>query len=482
LSPPDSTPPVDANAAPAAPDTTPTQMRTAPTVGVLPSLVTPKPISFRLSNGIEVVAVKREVAPIVAMNLILRTGSDHEGAARAGLASLTAEMMDEGAGDRAALEITEALERLGADLFLGAGRDGSQLTLQVPTTEFRAALDIASDIVLRPRMGTSDWERVLSDRLTALGQRRDQPESVADLVAALTLYGPEHPYGRPVEGFEETVRALVLDDVRKFHEQFWRPNNAILALAGDFDITTMKADLERAFGTWAPSPIPVAPPSPVFPALPRLSMVDRPGAPQSVVRVIGPGTFRHAPDRPALSMLNIILGGSFTSRLNFTLREKKGYTYGAGSSFSTYRRPSAFTARSSVFSEVTAPAVTDFLTEIGRMRTDDIEPQEITKARASLLGRTAESLSTASGTAATFAEIGLYELPIDEPARFISKIASTTAADLKALAARYLNPDQLGIVIVGDRATVEPKLREIGLPAPLMRGPDGERLGSGGPA
>ena len=175
-------------------------------------------------------------------------------------------------------------------------------------------------------------------------------------------------------------------------------------------------------------------------------------------------------------MLNVVLGGSFTSRLNFTLREKKGYTYGAGSSFSTNRRPSAFSARSSVFTKVSAPAVTDFLSEIGRMRTDDIAPDEITKARASLLGRTAEALSTSAGTAATFADVGLHELPIDEPSRFMAAVADTDAAAIRALAVRYLDPDKLGIVIVGDRAVIESDLRALGLPAPLMRGPDGEEL------
>ncbi|MES1172049.1 MAG: pitrilysin family protein, partial [Bacteroidota bacterium] len=389
-------------------DTTPLHMHQPPAVGPLPGLVAPQAMVFRLSNGIDVVAVRRQVAPMVGMNLVLRTGADHDGRDRAGLASLTAEMLDEGAGTRTSLEIAEALERLGADLFLGAGRDGSQLTLQVPTNEFAAALDIAADVVLRPRLEAADWERVTNDRLTSLAQRRDQPEAVADLVAAQTFFGPDHPYGRPVDGFERTARTLTLDDAKQFHQQFWRPNNALIALAGDFDPATVKDDLERALGGWKPGPIPATPVTPALPSLPRLVIVDRPGAPQSVIRVIGAGSFRHAPERPGLSMLNVVLGGSFTSRLNFTLREKKGYTYGAGSSFSTYRRPSAFTARSSVFTKVTAPAVGDFLTEIGRMSTDEIEAQEITKARASLLGRTAEALSTASGTAATFAEIGLY--------------------------------------------------------------------------
>ena len=457
-------------------DPTPAQMHAAPPVGVLPSVRAPQPLQFRLSNGLEVVAVRREVAPIVALNLVLRTGADHDGVERAGLSSLTAEMLDEGAGDREAIELAEALEQLGADLFLGTGRDGSQMTLQVPTDEFANALAIAADVVLRPRLREADWERVVHDRLTALGQRRDQPESVADLIAAVTLFGAEHPYGRPVDGYERTVKSLSLDDVRRFHSAFWRPNNAVIALAGDFDPTTLQRDLEHALGPWKAGPIPPSPPSPEFPALPRLVLVDRPGAPQSVVRVIGPGSRRHAPDRPALQMLNVVLGGSFTSRLNFVLREQKGYTYGAGSTFSTYRRPSSFSARSSVFTKVTAPAVGDFLTEIGRMSTDDIAPAELTKARASLLGRTAEALSTSSGTAATFAEIGLYELPVDEPARFIEAVSATGAADLRALAARYLDPDRLGIVIVGDRAAIEPELRAMGLPAPILRDADGSVL------
>lgn len=454
--------------------TTPAHMERAPAVGPLPTLVAPAPLCFTLSNGIDVIAIQRHAAPIVAMNLVLRTGSDHDPLGRAGLASLTAEMMDEGAGGRTALQIAEALERLGADLWLGAGRDGSQVTLQVPTDEFDAALEVAVDIVLRPRLEQPDWERVLHDRMTALAQRRDQPESVADLVAGMTLYGPAHPYGRPVDGFEETVGAITLDDVRRFHQEFWRPNNAVLALAGDFNPATLAPELERAFAGWTPGPIPSDPPTPALPPLPRLVMVDRPGAPQSVVRVIGPGSSRLAPERPALSMLNVVLGGSFTSRLNFTLREKKGYTYGASSGFSTFRRPSSFTARSSVFTQVTAPAVTDFLTEIGRMRTDEIEAQEITKARASLLGRTAEALSTAGGTAGTFADIGLYRLPMDEPTRFIDAVRSTEPAALRAVAHRYLDPDRLAIVIVGDRAVVEPTLAAIGLPPPIMRGPDGE--------
>lgn len=444
-----------------------------PAVGPFPTLVMPKPISFVLSNGIEVVAVRRQAAPIVALNLVIRTGADQDPAGQTGLASLTAEMMDEGAGTRTALEIAESLERLGADLWVGAGRDGAQLNLQVPSEEFAQALDIATDIVLRPRFETADWERVHHDRMTALQQRRDQPESVADLITALALYGPTHPYGRPVDGLEATVGAIALADVRAFHDRFWRPNHAVLTLAGDFEPGTLQSDLERAFSPWRPGPLPAIAPTPPLPPLPRLVMVDRPAAPQSVLRLVGPGSSRLAPDRPAVQMLNVVLGGTFTSRLNFTLREKKGYTYGASSGFSAFRRPSSFTVRTSVFTQVTAAAIADALTEIGRMRTDDVEDAEMTKARATLLDRTAEALSTASGVAGTFADIGLYGLPADEPARFIAAVAATTALNLREAATRYLDPDRLGIIVVGDRATVEPELRAMGLPAPVVLDAEG---------
>ena len=470
-------PPASTTAPPAdLPPGLPAYMATAPAVGPLPALAAPNPLRFRLSNGLDVIAIPRHAAPIVSMNLIIRSGADHDPAERAGLASLTAEMLDEGAGTRDALAIAESLERLGADLWLGAGRDGSQLTLQVPTAEFDAALDIAADVVLRPRLATEDWERVHHDRMTALAQRRDQPEAVADLVTALTVFGADHPYGRAVDGFEATVAAIRLEDVARFHAEHWRPNNAILAMAGEFDPEVLRTVLERALGAWAPGPAIARPEVPAPATRPRLVMVDRPDAPQTVVRVCGAGSSRLAPERPALSMLNVVLGGTFTSRLNFMLREKKGYTYGASSSFSFFRRPSAFVVRTSVFTKVTAPAVADILAEIDRMRAEPVDAQELTKARASLLDRTAEALSTAAGTAGTYADIGLYELPLDEPSRFIAALTAADDAALRALAARYLQSDQLTIIVVGDRAAIEADLRALGLPAPVMRDTDGTLL------
>jgi predicted Zn-dependent peptidase len=450
-------------------------METAPAVGPLPRLEPLQPKRFVLSNGLEVLAVRRDVAPLVALNLMFRTGSDADGDLT-GLGSATADMLDEGAGERDPLRMAEDLEQLGADLWLGCGRDGSQLSLQAPRKTFEAGLALAGDVLLRPRLDKGDWERVRHDRLTSLAQRRDQAEAVAGLVADRVLFGDAHPYGRSAEGFERTVSRIGIDDIRQFHATYYRPNNASLVVAGDFDEAELQRQLEAALGGWMPGPVPTPVPTPALPKAPRFVLVDRPKAPQSVVRIVSPGADRLSPDRPALSMLNAVLGGSFTSRLNFNLREQKGYTYGAGSSFSFLRRRGNFAARAAVFTEVTAAAVTEFLVELRAVREKPFTDDERTKARAMLLDRVAEGLATSGGIAATFAELALYGLPPEEPERFIAALERVDADQLLALARTYVDPDGACIVIVGDRAAIEPGLRAIGLPAPELRDADGERL------
>jgi zinc protease len=455
---------------------TPSVMDAAPAVGPLPQVVVPSVNRFTLSSGLPVVTIRREVAPIVSAALMVRSGAGAEPSELAGVASLTAEMLDEGAGDRDALAFADALERLGADLWLGSGRDGSQLSVQAPRETFFDALDLAGDVLTRPRLTQPDWERVLADRRTGLVQRRDQPESVVNVVSDRLLFGDDHPYGHPVEGFTRTLERLSLSDIHDIHRAYWQPSNAFLVVAGAFDETALRARLERALGPWtwqAPQRQRVVPP---WPKRPRLCIVDRPGAPQSVVRLVAPGVERLSPDRPGLAMLNAVLGGSFTSRLNFNLREKHGYTYGAASSFSFMRHPGGFAARASVFAESTAPSVREMLAELAGLHERPVTADEHAKARATLLMRVAEGLSTTGGIAATFGELGLYGLPLDEPNRFVAALEATTADDLRSLAARYIDPEAACIVIVGDRATIEGPLRDLGLPEPVIRDADGDAI------
>ena len=455
---------------------TPAEMAQAPAVGPLPPVTLPRASRFSLSSGLQVVALRRSVAPIVSATFMFRSGAACDPSGRAGLASIAAEMLDEGAGARDALGIAAELEQLGADLWLGAGRDGSQLSVQAPRETFGAAMGIAADVLTQPRLETSDWQRVHNDRRTGVVQRRDQPEAVVNVVSDRTLFGDAHPYGQPVDGLQRTIDAITLDDVRAFHATHYRPSHAALVVAGDFDEATLQTDLEGLLAAWKPGPAPPAPRPLPWPDRPRLVLVDRPGAPQSVVRMVAPGIDRFSPDRPGLSMLNAILGGSFTSRLNFNLREKHGFTYGAASSFSFLRHGGAFAARAAVFVESTAPAVREMLSELAGLRERPITADEHAKAHATLLMRVAEGLSSTGGMATTFGELGLYGLPLDEPMRFVAALQRTTAEDLRALGERYVDPDAACIVIVGDRAAIEPGLRELGLPAPAMFNADGDRL------
>ena len=451
-------------------------MAQAPAVGPLPAVALPRATRLTLSNGLEVVALRRDVAPIVSAAFMFRSGGACDPAGRAGLASITAEMLDEGAGALDALGIAAELEQLGADLWLGSGRDGSQLSIQAPRETFPAAMAIAADVLIRPRLEDADWRRVLNDRRTGVVQRRDQPEAVVNVVSDRILFGDGHPYGQPVDGLERTLDTLTLDDVRAFHAAHYHPAHASLVVAGDIDAASLQSELEARLAAWKPAAPPPAPKALPWPQRPRLVIIDRPGAPQSIVRIVAPGTDRLSPDRPALSMLNAILGGSFTSRLNFNLREKHGYTYGAASSFSFLRNAGAFAARAAVFAESTAPAVREMLSELSGMRERPITTEEHAKANATLLMRVAEGLATTGGMATTFGELGLYGLPLDEPMRFVAALQRTTADDLRGLAQRYIDPDAACIVIVGDRAMIEPGLRELGLPPAALHNADGDRI------
>jgi zinc protease len=452
-------------------------MNQAPDVGPLPAVAVPTVTQFALASGLPVATLRRDVAPIVSAAFMFRTGSAMDPPGRAGLASLTAEMLDEGAGARDALGIAAELEQLGADLWVGSGRDGSQLSVQAPRETFHQAMEIAADVLARPRLDDADWRRVQADRRTGVVQRRDQPEAVINVVSDRVLFGDTHPYGQPIDGLERSIDAVTLDDVRAFHRAHYHPAQATLVVTGDFDVDSLRDRLEATLAGWNPGTVAAAPAYPPWPERPRLVIVDRPAAPQSIVRLVASGANRLSPDRPGLSMLNAVLGGSFTSRLNFNLREKHGFTYGAASSFAFLRNAGSFAARAAVFVDVTAAAVREMLSELTGMRERPITSEEHAKARATLLMRVAEGLASTGGMASTFGELGLYGLPLDEPVRFVAALERTTADDLRELAARYIDPNAASIVIVGDRTAIEPGLRELGLPAPVICDADGDRIG-----
>ena len=436
-----------------------------PALGPAPAFSAPAVERHELSNGLPVLFVAKPGVPLAQVNLLVRTGTADD-ADQDGLASLAADMMDEGAGGYDALELADAVDFLGIDLNVGAGLHAVQVRLHTPVSKLDDALALMADVALRPTFPQADLDRVRTSLLTSLAQRGDQPRAIAGVALARALYGNGHPYGRLGTGEPATVRALSRQDLVGFHDRAVRPSNAALVVVGDLTWADVAPRLETAFGAsaWparAASPRAVlAEPEQV--GATRVLLVDKPGAAQSVVRVARIGAPRSTPDFYALEVLNTILGGSFTSRLNQNLRERNGYSYGAGSSFGYRPVAGPFVAYADVQTAVTAPALTEFFNEL-RGIAADVPAEELAKARDYLALSFPSPFATVRGTASMIGDLVLDDLPADTYARYSAGVRSVTAADLARVARQYVVPQSMVVVVVGDRATVEADVRALDL-------------------
>jgi predicted Zn-dependent peptidase len=434
-----------------------------PPLGPPPTLTLPAIARHRLPNGLEVLLLEKHGVPIVQVNLVVKTGSAMDPADTPGLAGMTAALLDEGAGRRGALELADAIDYLGADLSVTAEQHATTIALHVPVARLDSALALMADVALRPTFPADEVERQRRRRLTALGQQHDEARIVAQTLFVRALFGEDHPYGRRAGGVEASVRGFTAEDLRAFYRRWFRPGNAALVVVGDVRARDVLPRLEAAFGGWARGAVP----APSWPdAAPiegrRVYLVDKPGAPQSEVVMGSIGVSRATPDFFSLLVLNTALGGAFTSRLNQNLREDKGYSYGAGSSFAFDALRGPFSARAGVHTEVTDKALAEFLKEleaIGRPLPD----AELARARNYVALRFPESFQTVSSTAAQLGELVIYGLPLDYYGGYTKAVLGVRAADVERAARRYIDPARLVIVIVGDRARIEPGIRALDL-------------------
>ena len=436
-----------------------------PALGPAPAFAAPQVQRHELSNGLPVLFVDKPGVPLAQVNLLVKTGSVDDGD-RDGLASLAADMMDEGAGDLSALELADAIDFLGIQLGTGAGLHSLQVQLHTPVSKLDDALALMADIALRPTFPAPDLERVRTSLLTSLSQRGDQPRAVAAVALARALYGTAHPYGRLGTGEPASVRAITRQDLADFHDRAVRPANAALVVVGALDWAGVQPRLEAAFGSAAwpdrPAPAHAALAEPAQVGATRVLLVDKPDAAQSVVRVARIGAARSTPDYYALEVLNTILGGSFTSRLNQNLRERNGYSYGAGSGFSFRPVAGPFTASSDVQTDVTAPALTEFFNELTAIG-QPVPDEERTKARDFLALSFPAPFATVRGTAAMIGDLWLDGLPPDTYDRYSAGVRAVSADDLARAARQYVVPSEMVVVVVGDRATIEDDVRALDL-------------------
>jgi predicted Zn-dependent peptidase len=417
-----------------------------------------------LANGLVVWIVEQREVPIVQLNLIVRAGSGADAAGRFGVASMTASMLDEGAGGKSALELADAIELVGAQLSTSSTFDASAVRLSVPAAKLSEALPLMADVVIRPSFPAEELERLRKERLTRLLQARDDPEAIMELAFPRLVFGDKHRYGTPAGGGVAEVKAMTLADLRAFHAAYYRPDLSTLVVVGDVTPAVLMPLIERSFGAWLagtaakPSPVPTAQQL----TSRKVYLIDKPGAAQSQIRIGWVGVARSTPDYPTLQVLNTVLGGSFTSRLNSNLREQHGYSYGAFSGFEERISPGTFSARAGVQTDKTAEALKEFFNEFtGILK--PIPGDELEKAKNYVaLGFPAE-FETTGDLAQKLEEQVVHSLPDEYFPSYIRSILQVTGPGVEKAAARYIQPDKFVVVVVGDRKVVEAGIRALNL-------------------
>ncbi|HEX6939734.1 MAG TPA: pitrilysin family protein [Longimicrobiales bacterium] len=438
-----------------------------------------RPLAFprierhRLDNGLAVLAARHGDLPLVTAQLVLDAGAAGDPARKAGLAQLTTDALETGTRTRSAGALAWALERLGIELGSAASWDAAALHITVPRERLEAALELFADIARHPAFPENEVERLRDEQLASILQRRKEPRALANDMAAHFIFAPDVPYARPLIGTTASVEALTRDDIEAFYRTHYLPNAASLLFVGDIDAEHARALADRYFGDW-PAGQPETPEFDVVPGVETrtIFVVDRPGSVQSEIRIGDVGVARHHEDYFPLLVMNTILGGAFTSRLNMSLRERHGFTYGASSTFAFRRRPGPFIVQAAVATDVTARAVHEALNEMSALRDNGATEQEVAAARDYLRGILPLQLQTTEQLASRLADIVIYDLPDDYFQLYRDRIAAVSPEDVHRVAREHLRLDRLAIVVVGDAGRITPDLEALGVGPVVVHGGD----------
>lgn len=434
-----------------------------PELGPPGALKLPPIERFKLSNGLQVILMEKHSVPLVQVNLMVKTGSAMDPSGQSGLASLTADMMDEGAGTRSALELADGIDYLGATISVFSGMHTSVVALHTPLSKLDSALALMADIAIRPSFPKEELDRLRKERLTQLMQWHDRPNTIAQVAFSQTLFGTKHPYGVPMLGSEQSLRAFRVNDLKRFHTTYYHPNNATLVVVGDVARSSVQSKLESVFKAWSGgTAASVNWPDILQVERRSVYLVDKPGAAQSEIRIGRIGVSRMTDDYFSLEVMNTILGGSFTSRLNQNLRETHGYSYGAGSFFDMRPLPGPFVASSAVQTNVTDKALSEFMKEL-RGILQPVSDEELERAKNYLALSYPDNFQSVGQIAQMLAELVTYNLPDDYFNKYVERVMKVTKDDVVSVAKKYIDPEKIAIVVVGDRKQVEKGIRDLKL-------------------
>ncbi len=432
----------------------------APTVPAPPAFVTPAVQTAHLPNGITIDLVEMHELPLVEVDVVVQSAGGRMDGTTAGVATFTAGMLDEGAGGRDALAIASEAAYLGAELSTGADWDNAEVDLSVPKRTLEPALDLLADVMLRPQFKGSDIQKQRDLRLANIISGRDEPTTVNAVVLASLLYPEGHPFHRPMNGDSLSVAMLDSATVRGFYAAQFKPDRTTFVVTGDLTMSEAERLISARFGGWMRDrmarrdPAGAAQlPAPVDRAT-RVFLVDKSGAAQSVIALARPGVERSSPDYYAIQVMNTILGGSFSSRLNQELRETKGWTYGAGSGFAYRPVPGPFRASASVRTDVTDSSLVEFRRQIGLIRDSLIDAVELQRAQAYLALALPGDFETTGQVASQVEEMLRFGQPFTYWNGYVQNVMQVTRTDVQRVARKYLDPSRMTIVVVGDLAKI----------------------------
>lgn len=425
----------------------------------------PAPAIGALDTGMQLWVVRRP-ARVVSVAVVSRAGASALSAGKSGLAALTTRMLTESTEQRGSLELAEAAESLGTTLVHDAGRDYSLVGLTVLTSDLDRAVDLLAEVVRRPRFAPDELERVRAEWIDGLVAERQSPQRLASLAALRLLLG--EPHGAPVGGGVSEVKRLSVADITQFHQRAWVPSAAALVVVGDVDPASVQSAAARAFGDWQSAGQPM-PPAPVQPAKrtgkTRVVIVDRPDSVQSTLFAAQSFPRRDAAGFEARAILNSVIGGLFTSRLNQNLREKNAFTYGARSQAIATRDWGAFAITTSVETNVTGPALREILGELAAARDPSrgrpLADDEIGRAKADLVSSLGAHLESVDRVTTDMVSLFSFGLPKDYLSQYPVLIRGVSKDEIQSQARDLITPEDLVVVIVGDAAKIEPGLAKL---------------------
>lgn len=445
------------------------------------SFSAPKIESLTLKNGTRVLYVARHELPIVSVRVVITRGAGDDAAAKPGMMSFMGAMLEQGAGARNALQISDDYEAIGAQHGASAEWDSAGSSVKVLPRHLDAALAILGDVIQKPTFPEAEIARLKARRLASLTQEKNSPGAMASNSVAAVVYGRAHPYGHSLVGREEDVKKITREDLTRAYARSFGPKNTTIIVAGDVTKEVLVPKLEATFGAWkgaAGRPVSAAlAPVKLKADAPRLILVDRPGAPQSQVILADQGVAMSTSDRDALTVANAILGGMFSSRINMNLREAHAYTYGAYSRFSLRHGAGPFTAGGAVVADKTAPAIHELFVELAASRDSEATVDELANAKENLKLALPGRFETVTDVTSALADIAVYDLPLDEFSTRVKRIDAVTAADVKRVAAAHLHPSAIRVIVVGDRAKLESSLEVLHLGTPEIHDAYGDPVG-----